>query len=189
MSQNREAVADVAVTFFKLGIDQVSLTLFTDSAAVAVDLPAGVNLDTSTWATRSFKSAVGLIIPYIRLTLLEHDTYQRKWVSSGQIQTAVNLDVYNAPSGWQEKASEQQAFLLAQDGHTQRIWYMYRDGKDKTDGHHINGVYLPRPRSESLAHSDDVTSILSEGNSTDASDNVSFALHSSDTEIDVDLTR
>ena len=118
------------VTFFKLGIDQISATLFASNSAVSVEAPSGINLDTSSCATRSHNSMVGVLLPALDIVLSRRDVPHRKWRPVGRIATGLNVDVYNAPKGWQEKVSKQQEFLREQDAPTQRIWYMYREGEE-----------------------------------------------------------
>ena len=108
-----------------------------------------MNLDTSSLATRSCSSTVGVSLPVLGVRLLQQDDQTRKWRDVGHIETNLSVDVYKAPKGWQEKAALQQAFIREEDALTQRIWYMYRDGVETSDGHHVNGVYLPRPRAVS----------------------------------------
>jgi hypothetical protein len=134
------------VTFFKLTIDSASIMLSTPEAAVVIDLPSGVNLDTSTLATRTCGSVLGLLIPILSMNLLSRRTEHRKLLSTGSVRTGVSLDLYKAPRGWREKASRQQKFIQEQDALTQRIWYMYRDGDETVNGHHVYSEYLPRPR-------------------------------------------
>lgn len=134
------------VTFFKLGIEEIAVTLFVDDLAVSVNMPAGVNLDTSSLATRSFASAVGVSIPNIQVSMLERASHSHKWSSLGTLKTGVALDVFSAPSGWQEKADAQQRFLMEEDAPTKRIWYMYQAAGDEADGNHLHNVYIPRPR-------------------------------------------
>lgn len=150
------------VTFFKLGIDHVAATLFCDDgAAVSIDLASGVNLDTSSLATQSFKSAVGLIVPAISVTLLDHDSFQRKWDPVGTIATNLALDVFNAPAGWQRKASDQQQFLIQEDKPTKRISYMYRDVDEPSDGQYVHTAYLPRPQPDQAWRGEDDASFAS----------------------------
>ncbi|EIW72981.1 hypothetical protein TREMEDRAFT_42131 [Tremella mesenterica DSM 1558] len=133
------------VTFFKLSIDQTNMALFVNNAIATVELPAGVNLDTSTWATRTCKSTLGLVLPEVEVSLLTRQPTAQKWLPVAQASTALTLDLYRAPDGWQEAAQKQQAFIREQDALTKRICYLYSDEVIKTTGHHVHGVYLPVP--------------------------------------------
>jgi hypothetical protein len=179
------------VTFFKLGIDEVAVTLFSDNTAVSLSLPDGVNLDTSSWATRSFSSAVGLVIPAIKVHLLEQDTYRRKWASTASIDTALALDVFSAPFGWREKASEQQKFLKREDGPTKRTWYMYQRSGDENDGNHVNMLYLPRPRPRAPEPVEEYLTVSTEKESVverETSSAHSSSAHTSEDESDAEYT-
>lgn len=118
------------MTFFKLGIDHLSAVLFAGESAVSVDFSSGINLDTSTLGTRSCSSMIGLSVPILDVHLLQRDFHSRKWRSAGSMTTNLSVDLYNAPKGWQEKASLQQDFIREQDAPTHRIWYMYRDSHE-----------------------------------------------------------
>ena len=125
--------------------------VFAGDSAVSVDLPSGVNLDTSTLATRFCGSVIGVILPIVEITLFHRQSNLWKWRPVGDVTTTLSIDVYNARKGWQEKATQQQEFIRAQDSRTRRIWYMYKDRDDVSQGTcsnglHVNGVYLPPPR-------------------------------------------
>jgi hypothetical protein len=133
------------VTFFKLSLDSASAMLRAGDSAISIGLPSGVNLDTSTLATRTCRSVLGVLIPLISIDLLSRHP-GKKWFPTGSIRTGISLDLYKAAKGWRRSASEQQEFIQEEDRPTQRIWYMYREGEEMGNGHHVNGAYLPRPR-------------------------------------------
>ena len=108
----------------------MSATMSIGDHVAALRLPAGVNLDTSTLATRSYSSSLGVIIPSLELDLLERDVRSRKLRSIGSLRTDLGVNVYKAPEGWHDKVSMQQEFIRAQDAATRRIWFMYREGRD-----------------------------------------------------------
>lgn len=146
-------------TFFKLGINQVSATIFTENgSALSLDLTDGVSLDTSSLSSRSFKSAVGLILPSIAVVVLERDTFQRKWTPVGSIRTSLAMDVYSAPTGWQEKASQQQQFLTKEDKPTRRLSYMYSENYELGTGHYVHTAFVPQPRPADRPLEDDQAS-------------------------------
>jgi len=120
------------VTFFKLGIEGLSAVLFANDSAIALHLPMGVNLNTSTLATRSCSSTIGFVIPAVDVDLLQRDPLSRKWDAVGSLQTSLSVDVYKAPKDWREKAARQQAFIRKEDAPTQRVWYMYREGTESS---------------------------------------------------------
>ena len=115
------------VTFFKLGINHIAATIFAEDSALSLEMPSGMNLDTSSLASRSCSSMVGLVVPLLLVDVL-HRMPQQKWTSNGRLETSLSIDMYRAPTDWRDKAAEQQRFLREQDATTQRIWYMYREG-------------------------------------------------------------
>ena len=123
------------VTFFKMEVRHFSMTLATDQAALTVDLPKGINLDTSTWATQNFRSAIGVVIPAITAQMLRKVD---QWRNVANIQTDLSLQIFNAPPQWRLRASDQQKFLAEQDGATQRVRFLYSDHPDGLA--HVHGV-------------------------------------------------
>jgi hypothetical protein len=136
------------VTFFKLGIDKISAQYNVGDHGISLDLPRGVNLDTSSLATRACSSSIGLIVPLLNVSLLcRNETNSRRWEAVGSVATDLSLDLYNAPVGWEEKASLQQEFLKEMDEDSRRIWYMYTEG-DEFKGEYVAGTWLIfRPQS------------------------------------------
>ncbi|ORY27357.1 hypothetical protein BCR39DRAFT_589249 [Naematelia encephala] len=145
-------------TFFKLGIGSMNAVLSASEATVCISLPAGVTLDTSSLGSRSCSSSMGLLIPTIDVKLLRRHTSTGDWSSVGETRTGLSLDMYKAPKDWQDRVAKQQKFLREEDRLTQRIWYMYSEREDRSDGHHVHGVYLPRPRVLDANYNDDSSS-------------------------------
>ena len=134
------------VTFVRMGLGRISGSFFGEKTALTFDIADGMNLDLSTLATRSFASSLGLVVPSIVLTTFDGDRTIQQWEATGRLETSITLDQYSAPPGWQRHASEQQAFLKAEDAPTKRIWYMYTHSGSRDDGLHVNGLYIPRPQ-------------------------------------------
>ena len=128
------------VTFFRQCVKELSFTIFDEHAALSLSLPQGVNVDISTWATRSFQSAIAVVVPQISVELLHEEA--GKWVSVATVQADLAMDVFNAPSGWQEKVAKQQKFIREEDAPTRRIAFMYDEKHKATQN---PDTYLPYP--------------------------------------------
>ncbi|KAK8844716.1 hypothetical protein IAR55_006566 [Kwoniella newhampshirensis] len=113
------------------------------------DAPRGLCFDTSTLATRAYSSMFGVLLPALNVDLL-HRFPGRKWHVAGNVSFGITMDVYKAPTGWQDKVAKQQRFLREQDEPTGRIWYMYR-GPKQSGTRHVDGLYLPQPMEDVLA--------------------------------------
>jgi hypothetical protein len=158
------------VTFFKVGIAHLSATYFSGESVLFLDLPGGLNLDTSTLATQFSASNIGLVAPVIDMKLIPWEAEEtQKYTVVGRLSTSLSVDIYTALEGWEERASRQQEFIKAMDMPTKRIQYMYGDQAERhseriqarkylptaQDGSYDHNVYLPHPRSNTLQHSDD----------------------------------
>ncbi len=84
-----------------------------------VELP-GLILDTSSLAGRTYGSMIGIVLPSLLIRLVRPDHS-----NVGVLTLGVAADIFNAPSGWHDKASAQQAFMKQQDAATLRVPYMY----------------------------------------------------------------
>jgi len=119
----------------------------------------GVNLDLSTWATRSCGQTIGIVAPSVAVHVLrrEQDDNDR-WISVGEARTGGTVDLYDAPRGWRDAAAKQQAFLRKEDAETRRIAYLYDDGRPPRFGDFSHQVFVPTPRPsdfESMSEDDD----------------------------------
>lgn len=170
------------VTCFKLGIDHISVVMDCGDAAVSADLPEGINLDTSSWATRNFASSVGIIAPSIDVALLERNQSTGRWASCGELSTSLSMDVYNAPTGWQAHANAQQEFLKKEDGPTRRLWYLYSDDAQSGPVSHVENVYLPKPKLVGTVDSDEEDDDSEESLSTGKKDDYASSPSSTDSE-------
>ena len=131
-----------AVTFVKVGMGEIAMTIFDTDTAVSVHLSEGINVDTSTWATRAYQAAIALVIPKIALRLLSRA--DDDWITVSSVDLDLSLNVFNAPKGWHEHVEKQQAFIRAQDGPTGRIKFVY-SSEDMSSLSHAHGQYLPTP--------------------------------------------
>ncbi|WWD22731.1 hypothetical protein CI109_107224 [Kwoniella shandongensis] len=151
----------------------------------APDASEGLCFDTSTWGTRSYSSVIGVLLPSLSVNLL-HRSSGRSWRPVATASTGITLDVYKAPTGWQDKVAKQQEFLRQEDEPTGRIWYMYRGAKQSGE-RHANALYLPQPMETAL--DDDISDYESTRSVHTEDDDVahSSSAGSSDSENPFDL--
>lgn len=133
-------------TLVKLSVDQATVLMSAGSSAIAIELPDGVFLDTSSMASKSCRSVLGLGLPTISVHLLQRRLHSKRWHPVGSVGTGVSADIYRIPKDWQDEAQEQQDFLRVQDEPTRRIPSMYCAPDDEAIGRHIHDVYAPIPR-------------------------------------------
>lgn len=123
------------------------MKLSSEDSAVSVELAKGVDLDLSTWATRSCGNTIGVLIPSINVNVLRADPVVRgRWNSVSEAQTGGSFDIYLAERGWRDSAAKQQAFLRKEDAETRRIAYLYDDGKPPRYGQYNHHVFVATPR-------------------------------------------
>lgn len=133
-------------TFVKINTRHVTAVLSTGPTGVAIELPQGLFLDTSSMASKTCRGLTGLGIPSIKAFVVRKREHHRHWEPVGSLSTGLSIDIYRVPQGWQETAKEQQDFLREQDEPTRRIPYLYNAPDDHALGRHIDGVYAPCPR-------------------------------------------
>lgn len=122
------------------------MKLSSEDSAISVELAKGVNLDLSTWATRSCGNTVGVLVPFIIVKVLRADSMdRRRWDSVAEAQTGGSFDIYLAERGWRDAAARQQAFLRKEDAETRRIAYLYDDGEPPRYGQFKYQVYIATP--------------------------------------------
>jgi hypothetical protein len=116
-------------------------------SAVSIALAEGVNLDLSTWATRSCGSSIGILIPSVAVHILHRDVTTRgSWQSVAEAHSGASIDVYQAPKDWRRNAAAQQSFIRKEDAETRRVAYLYESGHFPRRGHFDHQVYVPTPR-------------------------------------------
>ena len=132
------------MTFFKLALGSASIKVAVGNNAVEVDLPRGINLDTSTLATLTSISSIGILIPEVDVSVLIRPDDTAAWSKISSLSSGASVDIYNNPDDCVRRAGEQQRFIRHQDNPTRRVWYMYAERKE-SDGNHQHTVYVPTP--------------------------------------------
>ncbi|GMK54228.1 hypothetical protein CspeluHIS016_0108140 [Cutaneotrichosporon spelunceum] len=133
-------------TFVKVSVSHVTALLSSCNSAVAVELPKGLFIDTSSMASKSCRSVIGVGVPSVAVHVLHRARQPKRWEPVGSVSTGLSLDTYKMPKGWEEEATEQQNFLQKEDETTLRIPYLYGGHDDHSAGSHRFDVYVPRPR-------------------------------------------
>jgi hypothetical protein len=86
------------------------------------------------------------VLPSIAVTILHREVLVGGWQPVAETQTGGSIDIYDAPRGWRNQASLQQAFLRKEDAETRRIAYLYDDVKTSRNGQFNHQVFVPTPR-------------------------------------------
>lgn len=136
----------LSATFVKLSIDHVSALVSSGNSGIALELPKGVFIDTSSMASKSCRSVMGLGVPTISVHILHRKSEEKRWQPIGSVATGLSLDNYKLPHDWKTVAEEQMKFLKEQDSLTRRVPYLYGEHDDPSYGRYNHGVYIPRPR-------------------------------------------
>lgn len=130
-------------------------------SGIALDLPNGVFIDTSSMASKSCRSVMGLGIPTVAVHILRRKSSTKRWQPIGSATTGLSLDNYKLPKGWKSIAEAQMAFLKEQDAPTRRVPYLYGEPDNPSYGEFHHDVYVPRPREVLIpwaeSESEDVT--------------------------------
>lgn len=129
-----------------MSIAHITALLSSGNSGIALDLPKGLFIDTSSMASKSCRSVMGLGVPTATVHILHRRKESKRWEPVGSMSTGLSLDNYKLPKGWEEEAAEQQKFLKDEDEPTRRIPYLYGAADDRAPGRHSFDVYIPRPR-------------------------------------------
>ncbi|KLT40822.1 hypothetical protein CC85DRAFT_287095 [Cutaneotrichosporon oleaginosum] len=133
-------------TFVKVSVAHVTALLSSGNSGIAVELSKGLFIDTSSMASKSCRSVMGVGVPSVAVHVLHRSKQTKRWEPVGSVSTGLSLDTYKMPKGWEEEAAEQQKFLRKEDEPTRRIPYLYGAYDDGVNGRHLFDVYVPRPQ-------------------------------------------
>lgn len=139
--------ATTDVTIYKLSMPRADVTYWSDLDALnlrAFDL----TLDSNDRASTQYASLLSVTLETIHLSVLQGqrtNTNQTQFLQLATIRTGLNLDLFKAPPGWQDKARAQQEFLRLEDAATHRVSPMYKDDKADSGVYHVGPLFLPQP--------------------------------------------
>ncbi|THH30793.1 hypothetical protein EUX98_g3395 [Antrodiella citrinella] len=145
---------DPDVTFLKLCLGSVNIVWNVGNAAVEFALPDGLRIDSNDLAGKTYAKVTSIRLPQATLkTLIVSPSSSSVWYEAMSLTADANLDLYSAPPGWQEKATEQMTFVAKQDSPTLRARFMYMaesrvDHDQLVSGRGLldNELYLPQIR-------------------------------------------
>ncbi|KAI6121684.1 hypothetical protein F5141DRAFT_529930 [Pisolithus sp. B1] len=126
---------DPDLTFMKLSVKALNVTLLAGSAAVDVALPRGLSVHSNDLQGRLCGKFVVLRIPLANLkALLTSDSYRKLWSEAAYLEFDSNLEIYSSnPDG-----HAQSDFIQSQDALTRRAHYLLCQVKEAREHFHNN---------------------------------------------------
>ncbi|KAG6832605.1 hypothetical protein H0H92_014441 [Tricholoma furcatifolium] len=148
-----QPLIDPDVTFLKLSLKSLDITWRAGSAALVVNLPRGVKMDSNDLGGRYHRKTTGLRVAEICVKiLLSSHPHTERWLEAMNFSADAYLDIYSAPRNYRLKARDQIAFVEEQDRFTGRAGLLVASLRTPNAREvpkimpHKNGVYLPQPR-------------------------------------------
>lgn len=159
-SEEFKVIFDPDVTFLKVGLKSLDITLRMNYAAVRLALLHGLSYDANDLAGKEFRHVKSLVVPLAKAQCLlaysdlSWRSLSQEWLEVAAATFDVHLDLYSAPPGWREDALRQHLFVSAQDEPTRRAPFLYEGGHpaDVRSKFFIAAVFIP-PISYGVAHS------------------------------------
>ncbi|KDQ57525.1 hypothetical protein JAAARDRAFT_69639 [Jaapia argillacea MUCL 33604] len=144
---------DPDVTFVRVSVHSVDVTWLAGNAALHINLPSGLRMDSNDLATGRHRSMTSFRLPRATVRALqESGSAPRTWLEAASFTVDCSIDMYSSPLGWRESASRQKDFVAAQDSLTRRASFLFDAPPESLEklisGRSLreNGLYLPRPR-------------------------------------------
>lgn len=126
-----ELPLDPDVTFLKVTLPGVDLTLKDANSSVNVSLPSGLLLDFNDLPGQTYAKVMSIRLPLCQVRNLLRSPYKRDhWFEVAWVRFDCFTDIYSAPPGWQEHANRQMKFLTEQDAPTRRLRFLYEKERD-----------------------------------------------------------
>lgn len=123
-----ELPVDPDLTFLKVVIPSIDVTLKDASAAVHLALEEGIAFDYNDLATTTYRKVSSIRMPCARLKTLLRSPYKRDdWLEVASAEVDLYTDIYSSPAGWQEDAARQLRFVMQQDAATKRLRFLYKE--------------------------------------------------------------
>ncbi|KAG6845925.1 hypothetical protein H0H87_000731 [Tephrocybe sp. NHM501043] len=122
------------------------------NAALVIDLPRGIKVDSNDLGGRYHRKATSIRVPeiYIKL-LLTSSLHTDRWLEALNLFADAYMDMYSAPCGYRQISKAQLSYIEEQDRLTERARRMiaplaFKNVKEYPKiAPHINGLYLPHP--------------------------------------------
>ncbi|KZT11041.1 uncharacterized protein LAESUDRAFT_741340 [Laetiporus sulphureus 93-53] len=120
-----EVPVDPDVTFLKLRLDSINVVWLAPGAAIELFIPDGLRLDSNDLAGKSYRKVISVRLPIATCKILVTSRMSRKWYEASRLDIDANVDIYSAPTGWQDRARAQTEYVAAQDKLTSRASCFY----------------------------------------------------------------
>ncbi|KAF9227418.1 hypothetical protein BS17DRAFT_747957 [Gyrodon lividus] len=148
---------DPDLTFVKLSLKALNATCLIGTAAVDLDLPQGLTLQTNDLQGQLCGKLVSLRLPLASLkTLVTSSIARKSWSEAAVIDFDIELESYTSP---ETKGNPQSAFLHEQDMLTQRAQYLLsqlKKAEDNFRGGQNDSGSCRRPRPSHRVHRNDL---------------------------------
>jgi hypothetical protein len=140
---------DPDITFLKVRLVGLNITLRLGQSAIAVSLPSGLHFQSNDLARDLYRKVLGAKIPEIAVQLLiSSPDDSTAWYEAASLRMDGNVDVYTSPLNWRETAQAQREFVNEQDKLTDRAKMMFIERTPSSQSErifHRNGLHLPQP--------------------------------------------
>ncbi|KAH9839543.1 uncharacterized protein C8Q71DRAFT_517238 [Rhodofomes roseus] len=146
---------DPDVTFIKVSLGSAFLIWLAADSAIEMAFPEGVRFDSNDLAGKAYMKVMSVRVPsgYLKALNMTKE-HSRDWHDTAGLTFDVNMDVYSAPPGWQEKAQAQTSFVNEQDSMTGRAACLYTLADAHSPRHLLpsgrglvdSDIYLPQLR-------------------------------------------
>ncbi|EGO25461.1 hypothetical protein SERLADRAFT_415036 [Serpula lacrymans var. lacrymans S7.9] len=121
---------DPDVTFVKLSLSALNVTFIAGLVGIDLSLPQGLTIHTNDLAGRFYSKIISLRLPSASLRmLLMSGSLKKSWTEVVDCALDLNLDMYNAPPGWESHADAQRDFIHSQDTPTHRARFLFEQLK------------------------------------------------------------
>lgn len=124
--ETRRLLTRSKVTFLKLRLSAIHISLETNTAALTLSLPEGIQLSHNDMPTMTRAGLTSVFLPRGHIqSLIKASKDGNTWLEAGAVELDVALDVYSRPCNWRSMAEKQLAFVKEQDSLTRRVPFVY----------------------------------------------------------------
>ncbi|THH20420.1 hypothetical protein EW146_g951 [Bondarzewia mesenterica] len=142
---------DPDVTFMKVKLESVDLTLSSARVAIQASLPQGLSLERNDLAGNHYRKVTSLRLIEVQVRCLHRYGRRDRWIEVATLSLDGFADIYSCPPGWRQSANAQRDFVMEQDALTGRTQLLYPTQAKQGRRFTGNGIYtsvlrLPRPK-------------------------------------------
>lgn len=122
---------DPDVTFLKVSLAPINVTLRAAGSALRFTLPQGLTYEMNDLAGKNYRSVKSIVLPLFKFQCLLSDfdgprgLRPLEWVEVASATFDLHADIYAAPKDWRKTALRQARFVAAQDHATRRARFLY----------------------------------------------------------------